>query len=118
MITAKEAIETLKADRTPSDNLAVIPDFMVSGLLAHEAMDHASEEDEITKRRSFLTGTIDRKVVSDIITKYDNDTVRGAYGSVPFDNNETPSFCMTIIDHGIYTSYMIAWKLYSSSARG
>ena len=70
-VTAREAIETLKADRAPSGNLTVISDPMVSGLLAHEAMGHASEGDEITKRRSFLTGAVGRKVASDIISMYD-----------------------------------------------
>ena len=105
-VTAREAIETLKADRAPSGNLTVISDPMVSGLLAHEAMGHASEGDEITKRRSFLTGAVGRKVASDIISMYDNGTVRGAHGSVPFDDEGTPSSCTTIIDHGVYQGYM------------
>jgi len=81
--TAAEAIATLKADRAPSGNLTVISDPMVSGLLAHEAMGHASEGDEITKKRSFLTGAEGRKVASDIISMYDDGTVRGAHGSIP-----------------------------------
>ena len=105
-VTAREAIETLKADRAPSGNLTVISDPMVSGLLAHEAMGHASEGDEITKRRSFLTGAVGRKVASEIITMYDNGTVRGAHGSVPFDDEGTPSSCTTIIEDGVYKGYM------------
>lgn len=105
-ITASEAIATLKADRAPSGNLTVISDPMVSGLLAHEAMGHASEGDEITKRRSFLTDAVGRRVASDIISMYDNGTVRGAHGSVPYDDEGTPSSCTTIIDHGEYKGYM------------
>ena len=104
--TASEAIATLKADRAPSGNLTVISDPMVSGLLAHEAMGHASEGDEITKKRSFLTDAVGRKVASDIISMYDNGTVRGAHGSVPYDDEGTPSSCATIIDHGEYRGYM------------
>lgn len=105
-VTAKEAIATLSADRAPSGNLTVISDPMVSGLLAHEAMGHASEGDEITKRRSFLTDAVGRKVASDVISMYDNGTVRGAHGSIPFDDEGTPSSCTQIIDHGVYTGYM------------
>ncbi len=104
--TAAEAIATLKADRAPSGNLTVISDPMVSGLLAHEAMGHASEGDEITKKRSFLTGAEGRKVASDIISMYDDGTVRGAHGSIPYDDEGTPSSCTTIIDHGVYKGYM------------
>ncbi len=105
-LTAKEAIATLAAERAPSGNLTVISDPMVSGLLAHEAMGHASEGDEITKRRSFLTDAVGRRVASDIISMYDNGTVPGAHGSVPFDDEGTPSSCTTIIENGIYKGYM------------
>ena len=105
-LTAVEAINTLSAERPPSGHLTVISDPMVSGLLAHEAMGHASEGDEITKARSFLTGAIGRKVASEVITMYDNGTVPGAHGSVPFDDEGTPSSCTKIIDEGVYTGYM------------
>ena len=104
--TAEEAIRSLSAVRCPSGNLTVISDPMVTGLLAHEAMGHASEGDEITKGRSFLTGAVGKKVASDIISMYDNGTVYGAHGSVPFDDEGTPSSCTKIIDHGTYTGYM------------
>ncbi len=103
---AEEAIKTLAAKRAPSGNLTVISDPMVSGLLAHEAMGHASEGDEITKKRSFLTGAVGRKVASEIITMYDNGTVPGAHGSIPFDDEGTPSSCTKIIDKGVYNGYM------------
>ncbi|MFT0898914.1 TldD/PmbA family protein [Candidatus Methanoprimaticola sp. MG2] len=103
---AREAIVTLGADRAPSGNMTVISDPMVSGLLAHEAMGHASEGDEITKRRSFLTDAVGRKVASDLITMYDDGTVAGAHGSIPFDDEGTPSSRVTIIDHGEYKGYM------------
>lgn len=103
---AREAIVTLGADRAPSGNMTVISDPMVSGLLAHEAMGHASEGDEITKRRSFLTNAVGRKVASDIITMYDDGTVPGAHGSITFDDEGTPSSRVTIIDHGEYKGYM------------
>jgi len=103
---AREAIATLSADRAPSGSMTVISDPMVSGLLAHEAMGHASEGDEITKKRSFLTGMVGRRVASDIITMYDDGTVPGAHGSIPFDDEGTPSSKVTIIDHGEYKGYM------------
>ncbi len=105
-IAATEAIATLSAERAPSGAMTVISDPMVSGLLAHEAMGHASEGDEITKKRSFLTGAVGRKVASDIVTMYDDGTVPGAHGSIQFDDEGTPASRVTIIDHGEYRGYM------------
>ncbi len=104
--TAEEAVATLSAERAPSGHMTVISDPMVSGLLAHEAMGHASEGDEITKRRSFLTGAVGRRVASEVVSMYDDGTVHGAHGSVPFDDEGTPSSRTQIIDHGEYTGYM------------
>lgn len=104
--SAEEAIATLSAERPPSGAMTVISDPMVSGLLAHEAMGHASEGDEITKRRSFLTDAVGRRVASDIVTMYDDGTVPGAHGSIQFDDEGTPASRVKIIDRGVYQGYM------------
>lgn len=103
---ADGALESLSAVNCPSGNLTVVSDPMITGLLAHEAMGHASEADEVTKKRSFLTGMQGKRVASDLITMYDNGTVPGAHGSIPFDDEGTPSSCTKIIDRGIYCGYM------------
>jgi len=46
-------------------------------------MGHASEADEIIKKRSFLSTVVGKKVASDLITMVDDGTVEGAYGSIP-----------------------------------
>jgi TldD protein len=43
--------------------MTVIADPSVSGLLAHEVMGHASEADEIVKKRSFLTDAVGREAM-------------------------------------------------------
>jgi TldD protein len=104
--TAREAVLTLNAKRTPSGPMTVISDPMVSGLLAHEVMGHASEADEIVKRRSFLTDAVGKKVASDIISMYDDGTVGGAHGTILYDDEGTPASRTHIIKDGIYTGYM------------
>lgn len=103
---AGEAVATLKAERAPSGALTVITDPMMSGLLAHEVMGHASEADEVVKRRSFLTDVVGTKVASSVISMFDNGTVPGAHGSVPFDDEGTPSSNTQMIKDGVYTGYM------------
>lgn len=104
--TAQEAVATLKAERAPSGLLTVITDPMMSGLLAHEVMGHASEADEVIKKRSFLTDVVGKKVASSVISMYDDGTVMGAHGSIPFDDEGTPSSKTQIIKDGVYTGYM------------
>jgi TldD protein len=69
-------------------------------------MGHASEADEIIKNRSFLSTVVGKKVASDLITMVDDGTVDGAYGSIPFDDEGTPSSRTTIIENGVYKGYL------------
>ncbi|MCD6513442.1 MAG: TldD/PmbA family protein [Candidatus Odinarchaeota archaeon] len=102
----KEAIDLLSADKPPSGVLTVIADPSIAGLLAHEVMGHASEADEVVKRRSFLTDMVGKQVASELITMVDDGTIEGAYGSIPFDSEGTPSERTVIIENGIYKGYM------------
>jgi TldD protein len=103
---AKEAVKMLSAKKCPSGELTCISDPMISGLLAHEVMGHASEADEIVKKRSFLTGAVGKKVASDTVTMVDDGTMAGAHGTIPFDDEGTPSSRTVIIDRGEYKGYM------------
>ena len=93
---AKESLKMLSAEKAPSGLLTCITDPSISGLLAHEVMGHASEADEIVKRRSFLTDMVGKQVGSPLITMVDDGTVPEARGSIPFDDEGTPSSRTTI----------------------
>ena len=103
---AKESVELLNAKKPPSGYLTVIVNPDIAGLLAHEVMGHASEADEIVKKRSFLTGIVGEKVGSELVTMVDDGTIPGAYGTIPFDSEGTPSSRTVIIENGIYKGYM------------
>lgn len=103
---AKEAVNLLSAKKPPSGSLIVIVDPSISGLLAHEVMGHASEADEVVKKRSFLSEVVGKKVASELITMVDDGSIVGAYGSIPFDSEGTKSGRTVIIDKGIYKGYM------------
>ncbi len=113
---AKEAIATLEAERPPQGRMTVISDPSVSGLLAHEVMGHASEADEVVKRRSFLTDRVGDTVASELITMVDDGTCPGAFGYIPFDDEGTPSSRSVIIKDGVYNGFM--HTLETASAMG
>ncbi len=103
---AREAVEMLSAAKPPSGLMTVVTDPGVSGLLAHEVMGHASEGDEIVKKRSFLTNQVGKRVGSSLVTMYDDGTVPGAHGSIPFDAEGTPSHKTPVIERGIYRGFL------------
>ncbi|MEM0449294.1 MAG: TldD/PmbA family protein [Methanomassiliicoccales archaeon] len=105
-LCGREAVKMLSARKCPSGEMTCISDPMISGLLAHEVMGHASEADEVVKGRSFLSGVVGREVASDLVTMVDDGTVPGAYGSIPFDDEGTKSSRTTIIEKGVYKGYI------------
>ncbi|MDH7508125.1 MAG: TldD/PmbA family protein [Methanomassiliicoccales archaeon] len=102
----EEAIRMLEAKKPPSGYLTCISDPQITGLLAHEVIGHAAEADEVVKRRSFLTKAVGEIVASEAVTLVDDGTIKGAYGSIPVDDEGVPSSRTLIIDRGIYRGYM------------
>jgi len=103
---AKEAAEMLSATKPPSGLMTVISNPDIAGVLAHEVMGHASEADEVIRQRSFLSNAVGKKVASSLITMVDNGTIAGAYGSIPFDSEGTPSSRTAIIEKGVYKRFL------------
>ena len=103
---AQGALELLGAEKAPSGTMTVLADGDISGLIAHEVCGHASEADEVVKRRSFLTDMVGVKVGTDLVTMVDDGTLKGETGSFPFDSEGTPSSRTIIIEDGFYKGYM------------
>jgi TldD protein len=103
---SKGAIDLLSAKKPPSGLMTVIADGEISGVIAHEVCGHASEADEIVKRRSFLTDMVGVEVGADLVTMVDDGTLRNGRGSYPFDSEGTPSSRTVIIEKGVFKGYM------------
>lgn len=102
----KGALELLSAEKPPSGSMTVIADGDISGLIAHEVCGHASEADEVVKKRSFLTDMVGVKVGTDLVTMIDDGTLKDSAGSFPFDSEGTPSSRTVIIENGVYKGYL------------
>ncbi len=106
---AEEAVKMLKAKKAPSGLQTVISDPMISGLLAHEVMGHASEADEVVKKRSFLSSVVGKQVASPLITMVDDGTIPGAHGSIRSMTRglppHTPPSSRTVFTKGTCTAW-------------
>jgi TldD protein len=102
----KGAVDLLAASKPPSGEMTVVVDGNVAGLIAHEVCGHASEADEVVKKRSFLTGMVGKCVAAEQVTMVDDGTMDGLPGSYPFDSEGTPSSRTEIIGEGVYSGYL------------
>ncbi|MFW9850590.1 MAG: TldD/PmbA family protein [Candidatus Thorarchaeota archaeon] len=103
---ANDAIDLLSAAKAPSGEVTAVVDGDIAGLIAHEVCGHASEADEVVKKRSFLSDLVGVKVGTDQVTMVDDGSILGLIGSFPFDSEGTPSSRTTIIEDGIFRGYM------------
>lgn len=77
----------------------------VVGLLAHEAIGHCSEADNV-KKGSFLADKIGKKVASDKITLLDDGSFPQGFGTMKYDDEGVPTRKVVIIEDGVLRNYL------------
>ncbi|MBI4394369.1 MAG: TldD/PmbA family protein [Euryarchaeota archaeon] len=104
--SAKAAVRMLSARRPPLGKVPVITDPDLTGVFAHEALGHACEADLVIAGESLLAGRIGEKFGSDEVTIVDDSSVRGAFGSIPFDAEGLPSKRKVLFERGQLAGYI------------
>lgn len=103
---AERALLMLDAKHAPAGKMQVVLASEAGGTLIHEACGHAFEGDFIMKGTSVYLGKKGKKVASDLITVYDDGTLKGKFGTYRFDDEGTPSHNTVLIENGILKNYM------------
>jgi len=114
-ITAKEAVDLLKAKSPIGGKFSVILDPKLTGTMIHEAFGHACEADLIINNESILKGKIGKKIASDNVNITDNPTMGQGnkfnlsyelFGSYFVDDEGIPSQNTKIVENGILKNYL------------
>ncbi|MEM2015630.1 MAG: TldD/PmbA family protein [Candidatus Methanomethylicia archaeon] len=103
---AKKAMELLKAKPAPGGKFTVVIDGVLSGLLAHEAIGHASEADGVLRGTSILRGKLGEKIGSEHVTLIDDATINGRFGTDVYDDEGIRAQRKVIIQKGILKGYL------------
>lgn len=96
---AKRAIDQLKAKKPKGGAFPAVVGPKVIGVFAHEAFGHLAEAD-LTLSGSVLIDKLGKKVASEIVTIYDDGTIKGAFGSLKYDDEGVPAQKTTLIKNG------------------
>jgi len=103
---AERALALLRARPAPGGTYPVILDPATGGVFVHECLGHNAEADLVLSGQSLLDGRIGKRVASRHVTVVDDPTVRGAFGSYPFDSEGTPAERTEIIGRGVLKTYL------------
>jgi len=103
---AKKALELTEAKPAPGGRFPVVIDGVLSGLLAHEAVGHATEADSVLRGLSVLKGKIGEKIGSEHVTLIDDATLGEMFGSDKYDDEGVQSKRKVLIKNGVLKGYL------------
>ncbi len=99
---ARRALDLLSAPTVQGGALPVVLDPRLAGVFVHEAFGHLSEADfvyENPQAREMMT--LGRRFGSDIVTIGDDGSAAGLRGTLPYDDEGTPTQRTVLIEDGI-----------------
>ncbi len=100
--TARKAVELLSASSVKGGTYPVVLDPRLAGVFVHEAFGHLSEADfvyENPQAREMMT--LGRRFASDIVNIGDDGSAAGLRGTLPYDDEGTPTRRNELIKNGI-----------------
>ena len=104
---AKQAITMAGAGYCPAGVMPVAIGNGFGGVIFHEACGHGLEASSVAFGQSVFAGKLGQQIANTKVTAIDDGTIPGAWGSINFDDEGTPSQKNVLIEKGILKSYMI-----------
>ena len=104
---AEAALTILGAKESPSGRMTVVADNDLTGVFAHEAVGHTTEADLVTAGESVLQGKLGEQIASKIVTLVDDPTIKGGFGSFPYDDEGVKGQRKVLIEKGVLRDYIL-----------
>jgi PmbA protein len=105
-VAAERTLRRLGARKAKTAKVPVIFDPLVARSLLESIAD-AVNGDSVYRGASFLAGKLGEKIAGDNITVVDDGTMRGGFGTSPFDGEGVPTRRTVIIEKGQLKSYLL-----------
>ena len=104
---AKQAVTMAGAGYCPAGIMPVAIENGFGGVIFHEACGHSLEASQVAYGQSQFAGKLGEKIANEKVTAIDDGTIPGAWGSIDFDDEGTPSRRNVLIEKGVLKNYMI-----------
>ncbi len=105
-VAAQRTLRRLGARKVKTAHVPVVLDPMV----ANSILGHIFEGingDSVYRGASFLAGKLGQKIAGDQVTVIDDGTMRGGFGTAPFDGEGIPTRRTVVIESGVLKSYLL-----------
>ncbi|MCU1298634.1 MAG: microcin-processing peptidase 1 [Acidobacteriaceae bacterium] len=105
-VAAQRTLRRLGARKLKTARVPVIFDPLVAtSILGH--IFEGVEGDSVYRGASFLAGKLGQKIAADQLTVIDDGTVKGGFGTSPFDGEGVPTRRTLVIENGVLKSYLL-----------
>ncbi len=100
---AERATRLLRAGPISPGAYTVVLDPALAGVIAHEALGHPREIDNVERNASWAAPLVGSRIGSDLVTIVDYGGYPGTHGRIPFsdDGVVTPATPTVLVDHGM-----------------
>jgi len=105
-IAAERTLRRLGARKAKTAHVPIVLDPLV----ANSILGHIFEGingDSVYRGASFLAGKLEQKIAGDQVTVIDDGTMRGGFGTSPFDGEGIPTRRTVVIEKGVLKSYLL-----------
>ena len=105
-IAAQRTLRRIGARKVKTAKVPIVFEHTVAGALVGHIFE-AVNGDSIYRGASFLTGKLNEKIAGDNINVVDDGTMRGGFGTSPFDSEGVPSRKTVVVENGVLKSYLL-----------
>jgi PmbA protein len=105
-VAAERTLRRLGARKAKTAHVPIVFDPMV----ARSIIEHIFEGvngDSVYRGASFLAGKLGEKIAGDNVSVIDDGTMRGGFGTSPFDGEGVPTRRTVVIENGVLKSYIL-----------
>ncbi|MFI5087886.1 MAG: TldD/PmbA family protein [Terriglobales bacterium] len=106
LIAAQRTLRRLGARKVKTARVPIILDQQMARSLVEHIFE-AVNGDSIYRGASFLTGKLGERVAGENVTVIDDGTLRGGFGTSPFDSEGVPTRRTVVIENGVLKSYLL-----------
>ncbi|MBI3934692.1 MAG: TldD/PmbA family protein [Acidobacteria bacterium] len=103
---AERALRRLGARKVPTTRVPVVFDQRTATNLLGSLFE-AVTGDAIYRKASFLAGKLGEKIAAESVTVVDDGTLRGGFGSAPFDDEGVRTRRTPVIERGVLKNYLL-----------
>lgn len=103
---ARRTLRRLGARKVATTRVPLVLDPLVSRSIVEHFFE-AANGDSIYRQSSFFVGKLGERVAGENITVIDDGTMRGGFGTSPFDGEGVPTRRTVVVEKGILKSYLL-----------